>query len=157
MSPSQKKDLGKKQKKLCKTLKQQDKKYWTDARLGSLLGRPRETIRDWLNISNGETANAYKKPDARVKLNQPAKDEVAERVAAGESQAQVAKLLGVPRETVRNWLDTPNGQKAKRRKAPDARVKLSQDAKKEVAKRVKAGESQAQVAADFGVSQQHVS
>ena len=66
-------------------------------------------------------------------------------------------MLGVGRQTVTDWL-TPNAGTGIRRKAiPDSRVKLSQDAKKKVAKRVKAGESQAQVAADYGVSQQHVS
>lgn len=74
---------------------------------------------------------------------------------------RLALMLGVDRTTVTKWL-TPNVNDHNRRKSratpiPDARVTLSQDAKKEVTKRVKSGESQAQVAADFGVSQQHVS
>src|SRR5262249_41028213 len=40
---------------------------------------------------------------------------------------------------------------------PDARVKLSTDQKKEVARRVRGGETQTQVAADYGVSQRQIS
>lgn len=90
LSPSQKKNLTKKQKKLCKALREQDVKQWTQARLASMLGIPRETVRNWLDTSNGQSANACK-PDARVKLNAEAKDEVVDRVEAGESQAQVAE------------------------------------------------------------------
>lgn len=73
------------------------------------------------------------------------------------TQARVAAALGVARETVRNWF-MPNGQKAKAHKPkPDARVKLSKEAKDEIAKRVRAGESQAQIAADYGISQSQVS
>ena len=50
LSPSQKKDLGKKQKKLCKALRKQDVKQWTQAKLASMLGVSRVTVLNWLKI-----------------------------------------------------------------------------------------------------------
>ena len=64
-----------------------------------MLGVSRETVKVWLSGSNGKAANASK-PDARVKLNQDAKDDVAERVDAGESQDQVAADFGVTQQRV---------------------------------------------------------
>lgn len=96
-------------------------------------------------------------PDQRTEALKTCKSIALELKQENKTQAHVAKLLGVKQAAVSRWL-TPIIPGNKRRKtAPDSRVKLSQDAKKELTKRVKAGESQAQVAADFGVTQQHVS
>ena len=88
--------------------------------------------------------------------------EIAKKLRAADpkrwTQEAVGTLLGVARETVRDWFTTnggdANGSKAP---APDARVKLNTPAKEAVVARRQAGETQQQVAADFGVSQQTVS
>jgi hypothetical protein len=68
---------------------------------------------------------------------------------------RVAMLLGVARETVRNWFgDATNGRKANGCEAPDARIKIAPQHKSLILDRIEAGESQAQVAADYGVRQQ---
>jgi site-specific DNA-methyltransferase (adenine-specific) len=75
------------------------------------------------------------------------------------TQAAIARLLGVPRETVRDWFTT-NGETANSCDAtsrPDARVKVGPAHRRLVIQRVESGESQAAVAADYGVTQQAVS
>ena len=71
----------------------------------------RSTVTKWL-MPNVKGHNAYKKPDARVKLNQPAKDEVAERVEAGETQTQVAADFGVTQPTVSGIVKAKKKKKA---------------------------------------------
>jgi hypothetical protein len=71
---------------------------------------------------------------------------LALRIQAGDAAAYL-ETLGIPREAARNWF-TSNGQSANRCKA---------DAKEKIFKRVEAGETQKQVAADYGISQQQVS
>ncbi len=66
------------------------------------------------------------------------------------TQKEVARVLGVARETVRNWFGT-NGRKANT-SVPDARVKVPPKARPFLAERVAKGESVRQVAADFGIS-----
>lgn len=74
------------------------------------------------------------------------------------TQQAVAALLGVARNTVSVWFSTnvsdDNGTKAP---TPDARVKLNTAAKEAVVARLEAGETQQQIAADFGVCQKTVS
>ena len=74
------------------------------------------------------------------------------------TQQAVGALLGVARETVRDWFISTGGDaNSNKTPTPDARVKLNTPAKVEVVRRVEAGESQQQIAADFGVSQATVS
>lgn len=88
-----------------------------------------------------KTANALRAEDARK-----------------NTQKRVGQLLGVPRETVRDWWDTSNGESAKAcNHQPDGRVKLSADDKRVIVERITDEEAQVQVAADFGVTQQRVS
>jgi site-specific DNA-methyltransferase (adenine-specific) len=75
------------------------------------------------------------------------------------TQKRVAALLGVGRETVRDWFTDKRGHNGGSAKVtpptprPDARVVLSRDQKAEAVKRCKDGETQKQVAADLGVSE----
>ena len=81
------------------------------------------------------------------------------------TQAAVAIALGVARQTVTDWFEKtmPNAGSGKahnqtpKNDPPDARVKVPAKEKPRVAERVKAGESQSQVAADYGVNQSAVS
>lgn len=66
------------------------------------------------------------------------------------TQAVVAAMLGVARSTIEGWF-TSNDKSVKASK-PDARVAVPRAARKKIKERVAAGESQTQVAADFGVS-----
>lgn len=79
------------------------------------------------------------------------------------TQERLAQTFGVDRTTVTKWesdwdmhnVNVHIVQQAPQK--PDSRVKLSTEAKAEAVARVKAGESQAQVAADFGVDRATVS
>ena len=82
------------------------------------------------------------------------------------TQTTVAARLGVHQSTVARWLEDEARSNMQPHIAskpiteapiPDARVKVSQKAKPLIAERVKSGETQAQVAADFGVSQRTIS
>ena len=74
----------------------------------------------------------------------------------GRRQREVGPLLGVDRTTVSRWLSksAPNVQVHNRRK-PDARVMVTREGKYAIADRIEEGESQAQVAADYGISRQY--
>lgn len=91
------------------------------------------------------------------------KDVAASLKAEGKTQEQIGALLGIPRGTIAGWftpiVETNNAcNDAAPTQAPaDCRVKVAPAAKKKAAQRVKAGETQAQVAADLGVTQQTVS
>lgn len=74
---------------------------------------------------------------------------------AGKTQAQIGVLLGVARQTVAVWL-MPNAKDSNRR-TPDSRVKVSVTAHPVIVERIESGESQNQVAADYGIGQQQVS
>ncbi len=74
---------------------------------------------------------------------------------AGMTQAEAGAAVGVARSTVESW-ETPTGSNDRPVKAsaspPDVRVKVAPAAKPVIAKRLDAGETQAQVAADYGVT-----
>ena len=97
------------------------------------------------NLSPEQKAELHK---TQIEIAAALKDE-------GKTQAGIALALGVDQGTVSRWLDTPNMQPHKGR--TDNRVKLEPEDKTEILERLDAGEKQEQVAADFGVSQQHVS
>jgi hypothetical protein len=74
------------------------------------------------------------------------------------TQQVIGRLLGVGRETVRDWFTTNGGSaNGGTPHRPDARVKIPEREHLVIFDRVAAGESQAQVAADYGVRQQRVS
>lgn len=74
------------------------------------------------------------------------------------TQKAVGALLGVAQQTVQGWFssDTEAGN-ATKTPTPDARVKLNTAAKEVVLARLEAGETQQQIAADFGVCQKTIS
>lgn len=79
----------------------------------------------------------------------------------GKTQAQAATAVGVTRKAVDQWesKSTSNGSSTNISSPgdpPDLRTKLNHDQRDEIAEQVGAGNSQAQVAANFGVSQQRV-
>lgn len=85
-----------------------------------------------------------------------------EEDAKKNTQAVVAAMLGVSQPTIASWftpnIRSDNGRSPRKdtRKSPDARVQIPRSAHPLLVARVDSGASQAQVAADFGVSQQQV-
>ena len=66
----------------------------------------------------------------------------AELNADGKTQAQIAGMLGIPRQTIGRWLDISNAQMGKANiEKPDNRVQVSKDEMDDIADRVEAGES----------------
>lgn len=80
--------------------------------------------------------------------------EIARRLRESDAkrwtQEAVGALLGVARETVRDWF-TNGGDANGKSPPPDARVKLTTPAKEEIVRRIEAGEKQEQIASDYGV------
>lgn len=102
LSPEQKREVAKQQREIAKRLRELDAKKWTQKRLAELLGIGQQTVSDW--FSNNTESGISSKPDARVKLSEDAKRVVAERIEAGETQAQVAADFGVSQKTASNVL-----------------------------------------------------
>jgi transcriptional regulator with XRE-family HTH domain len=77
----------------------------------------------------------------------------------GRSQEEIAQLLGVKRRTVGDWLEirTIGGPAKGSNTLPDCRVKIPSSHHPVIFDRVSGGDSQAQVAADCGVSQKQIS
>lgn len=94
LSPAQRKELLKKMKAIAAALRKEDAKRWTQKAVAKELGVARETVSAWWNrdnASNGASTNTCTPtPDARVKINPAQKPLILQRVAAGETQAQVA-------------------------------------------------------------------
>ena len=103
LSSDQIKEVAKQQKRIANDLREADPKKWTQKAVAALLGVTQKTVSVWFT-SNIPEYNASKTPtpDARVKLNTPAKVEVVRRVDAGESQHQIAADFGVCQQTVSN-------------------------------------------------------
>lgn len=101
LSPDQTRDVAKRQKEIAKRLRESDAKRWTQKAVGALLGVARQTVQGWFT-TNAEPGKGSKKPvpDARVKLNTPAKKEVVARLEAGETQEQIAADFGVSQQAV---------------------------------------------------------
>jgi len=87
--------------------------------------------------------------------------ELREDDAKRWTQKRLAGVFGVTRQCVDNLFNRDGTSNATSGTAcnlpPDARVKIPPTEKPTIAKRVTSGESQEQVAADYGVSQQTVS
>lgn len=73
------------------------------------------------------------------------------------TQKRIGAALGVDQTTVSKWFDSTPNMNGHIERKQDARVKVAPDAKPIIARRVKAGEAQSQVAADYGIGQQQVS
>ena len=72
------------------------------------------------------------------------------------TQEELSTLFAKSRQCISLWLDMPNMGTHIRHKT-DARIKLSTQAKREIVESVNAGETQEQVAADYGVVHSTVS
>jgi transcriptional regulator with XRE-family HTH domain len=113
------------------------------------------------------------KQDLLKKQKQIAK-QLREQDAKRWTQKAVAGVLGVAHNTVSTWFTdqaiksnatnftnevscVQASEQPKVKIKPDARVKVNTEAKKEIATRVKSGEKQEQVAADYGITRQAVS
>ena len=96
-------------------------------------------------------------PNQRAELDRKWRKPLAKRLReAGKTQREVAALLGVTQQAVSLWLNIP-GTSACKRHTLNVSVKVPPKQHKVVAKRVKEGETQKQVAADYGVTQAQVS
>lgn len=100
-------------------------------------------------------------PEQKSEANEARKAIARELSAEGAKQKEIAVKLGASQQTISNWLkedisDT-NGGKSNNSGPRDQRVVVPKEEYETIAERVEAGESQAQVAADYGISQGRVS
>ena len=102
LSVEQKRTALKAMQSTAKRLREEDKRRWTQKRVAEALGVAQQTVCDWLSTNTGTGNTTKPAPDARVKLSPAVKEVVVERVAAGDSQEQVAADFGVCQKTVSN-------------------------------------------------------
>lgn len=122
---------------------------------------PRKVIRGLTKAE--KEAHAFRSNIARRNMSTEQRKAVDKRMketakrlyAEKRSQPKIAMLLGVSQQTVSYWL-TPDTKIGKRRKYP-VTAKVKPDEAPEIIERLDAGDTQAQVAADYGVGQQQVS
>lgn len=123
---------------------------------------PRNVVK---NLDEGEKqAFVLVSGDKRRNMTEDQRRELLDRKKAtaallresGKTQSQTAKLLGVSQPTVAAWEDRSNISADKGSK-PDSRTKVAKEQHVTIAKRLADGETQSQVAADYGVSQRQVS
>jgi len=95
------------------------------------------------------------KTDQRKKMKAIAK-QLREDNPKKNTQKRVARLLGVSQPTISQWWDI-NTIESNNAYKPDARTKVTPEAKVVIVDRVNAGELQTQVAADYGITQPLVS
>lgn len=80
-------------------------------------------------------------------------DLVIEMDRAGLTQDGISRLVGVPRRTISDWIITFGDSAKTNNRSKGNRTKLPANSVPEIIDRVSSGETQAQVAVDFGVSQ----
>lgn len=81
----------------------------------------------------------------------------------GLSQEEIARRLGVAQKTISLWLETSgsissitNASTSDDIRVYDNRVSVPKDQRKQIRERVESGETQAQVAADYGVTRRRI-
>lgn len=95
--------------------------------------------------------SSAQKNEARKKMQK-----IADELALHDyTQAAIATMLGVDQSTVSKWLDATNMNNHNGCK-PDARVKIPKTENEKIYDRIKTGETQEQVAADYGVTHQAI-
>jgi len=106
------------------------------------------------NLSPTQKAKARKQMQAVAKA-------LRQEDAKKWTQTKVAGALGVARQTVAVWLAEKGMRNASigitHTPAPDAKVKVPAEQKPRIVERINSGETQAQVAADYGINQSQVS
>ena len=90
-----------------------------------------------------------------TETGETSKSMAAELNSEGKTDAEIGELMGVARRTVTDWLDRTNGGRVNT--IIDRRDKVLKEEHPVIASRLEAGETQAQVAVDYGISQRQVS
>ena len=72
---------------------------------------------------------------------------------AGLTQQEIGRLIGVPQQTISDWIITFTAVGKSNNRTKGNRTKLPTGAAREILDRLDAGETQTQVAVDYGVSQ----
>lgn len=103
------------------------------------------------------TARRQMSPDQIKQLREKQKKIALELRNTGMSQEKVAGILGVAQQTIDVWEGASITNDGNTCAPPDLRVKIPKKEKNRIRKRIVAGESQSQVAADYKVSRQRIS
>ncbi|GAF89066.1 unnamed protein product, partial [marine sediment metagenome] len=131
LSATQKQAVLEKMRMIALELRQEDHNRWTHVAVSAVLGVERSTITKWLmpNVKGHKTHSPSPKASQKVVPDQ--KPTVVKRVAAGESQVQVAADYGVNQSTISRIANADRKQ---------------QEAKKKRAAQVAAGPGVAEIA-----------
>ena len=93
-------------------------------------------------------------PDQKLELRNRQIGLARELRADGKTQGEIAKILEVDQGTVSRWLG--QDMQAHKRSNDDRRVKVQQEDREDALRRIDAGEGQAQIAADLGITERHL-
>ena len=96
-------------------------------------------------------------PEQQREVRQRQRELAIELARSGMTQADIGGALGVARQRVSEWIDATTSAESGTSCKPDARVKVAPQARAAIADRVESGETQTQIAADYGVTPQAVS
>lgn len=186
LSPSQKDEARRRMKETAKRLREEDAKKWTQKRVAETLGVTRQTVDNWFNRDVRTKATSGNGTNIKIEgENNPNRQAlrcgvcgeifgddipdlyhcrhcdhhypINEECSNCHNPGRKKPDLTAAGFTVADHIKQLGEQKAARKPQPDARVKINPAKKPEIAAAVKAGKSQAQVAADIGVSQKAVS
>ncbi len=102
LSVEQKQVAREKMKATAESLREEDKRKWTQKRVAEVLGVAQKTVSDWFTSNIGGDNTGKPSPDARIKLPTDAKEVVVARIESGETQEQVAADFGVCQQTISN-------------------------------------------------------
>ena len=88
----------------------------------------------------------------RARRSSPWPNNYASWIRKKYTQKVIARMLGVARETVRNWFLGHNGQKAKAPQSNDARVVVPKSERSKIAAMARKGKTQRQIAAEYNMA-----
>lgn len=126
LSPDQKREAREKMKAVAEKLRLEDVKQWTQERIAKAFGVAQQTVSSWFTpitiIGNGRNI-----ADARVTLTAAAKEKIAERVGAGETQAQVAADFGVSQQQISRTVTTKRRKNRQKKKVEEIKAREVSD------------------------------
>ena len=96
-------------------------------------------------------------PDQKREVDKTRRAIAMDLKREGQTQEQIARVFGVAQNTVHYWLGEPTTNiNADNGCIPDSRVKVAKGSVDAILERANRGETQSQIAADYGVSQQAI-
>jgi len=133
LSPDRKREILKKMKETAKRLKLSDPKKYTQPRIAAALGVNQSTVSRWFDKGGGSNMQPHKAsatngvPDSRVKIDPKQKPVIVERVASGDTQAQIAADFNVSERAIRTVVKSEEKKAKVKAEREEAAKKINGD------------------------------